>query len=215
MAGLSNSSVVFCVIKYNKKQKQGLPTYTLLHLGNEYSQRASLQFHCEKKSLAYLLLKHGRTAEGQPTKHLPRINVNARMCMDCHDLFAAASKTFRVKVECNDNHTLHVFDSGEDLRYANDVFPPLFSSSNGLAGGLLLLRKSIQFAVALLCSQKNKRIVLDGKMFYTHIMNHLPCLTAVCPDGESPMPLTCLGLDSTGKDCRWLGFLSCTLLSIE
>eukprot|EP01059_Diplonema_ambulator_P035829 TRINITY_DN8611_c0_g1_i7.p1 TRINITY_DN8611_c0_g1~~TRINITY_DN8611_c0_g1_i7.p1 ORF type:complete len:659 (+),score=223.89 TRINITY_DN8611_c0_g1_i7:49-2025(+) len=94
---------------------KGLPTYTLFHLGKEYAQRASLQFHCEKKSLAYLLLKHGKTPSHMPPKALPRINVNARMCMDCHDVFAAASKTFRVKLECNDNNMLHVFEEGEDL----------------------------------------------------------------------------------------------------
>eukprot|EP01064_Diplonema_japonicum_P034535 TRINITY_DN7185_c0_g1_i1.p1 TRINITY_DN7185_c0_g1~~TRINITY_DN7185_c0_g1_i1.p1 ORF type:complete len:665 (+),score=191.14 TRINITY_DN7185_c0_g1_i1:1116-3110(+) len=94
---------------------KGLPTYTLMHLGREYMQRASLQFHCEKKSLAYLLLKNGATPSHLPPKQLPRINVNARMCMDCHDVFAAASKSFRVKLECNDNNMLHVFEEGEDL----------------------------------------------------------------------------------------------------
>eukprot|EP01063_Lacrimia_lanifica_P003168 TRINITY_DN11689_c0_g1_i1.p1 TRINITY_DN11689_c0_g1~~TRINITY_DN11689_c0_g1_i1.p1 ORF type:complete len:719 (+),score=191.85 TRINITY_DN11689_c0_g1_i1:61-2217(+) len=94
---------------------KGLPTYTLFHLGKEYIQRASLQFHCEKKSLAYLLMKHGRHPSALPPKSLPRINVNARMCMDCHDTFAAASKHFNVKLECNDNNVLHVFEKGEDL----------------------------------------------------------------------------------------------------
>ncbi|KAJ9455436.1 Pentatricopeptide repeat-containing protein [Diplonema papillatum] len=94
---------------------KGLPTYTLLHLGNEYNQRASLQFHCEKKSLAYLMLKHGKTMDSAPPKQLPRINVNARMCMDCHDLFANASRTFNVRIEVNDNNMLHVFEHGEDL----------------------------------------------------------------------------------------------------
>eukprot|EP01061_Rhynchopus_euleeides_P040807 TRINITY_DN703_c0_g1_i1.p1 TRINITY_DN703_c0_g1~~TRINITY_DN703_c0_g1_i1.p1 ORF type:complete len:683 (+),score=258.29 TRINITY_DN703_c0_g1_i1:272-2050(+) len=105
-------------LEFNSEYKpnlKGLPTYTLLHLGNEYNQRASLQFHCEKKSLAYLLLKHGKTPGQEKARHLPRVNVNARMCMDCHDLFAAASKTFRVRLECNDNNTLHVFEDGEDL----------------------------------------------------------------------------------------------------
>eukprot|EP01062_Namystynia_karyoxenos_P060147 TRINITY_DN51644_c0_g1_i1.p1 TRINITY_DN51644_c0_g1~~TRINITY_DN51644_c0_g1_i1.p1 ORF type:complete len:1007 (+),score=332.25 TRINITY_DN51644_c0_g1_i1:75-3095(+) len=94
---------------------KGLPTYTLMHLSNEYNQRASLQYHCEKKSLSYLLLKHGRTPEGRPARTIPRINVNARMCMDCHDVFAAASTYFNVSLECNDNSMLHHFHSGRDL----------------------------------------------------------------------------------------------------
>eukprot|EP01065_Artemidia_motanka_P002098 TRINITY_DN10961_c0_g1_i1.p1 TRINITY_DN10961_c0_g1~~TRINITY_DN10961_c0_g1_i1.p1 ORF type:complete len:815 (+),score=286.46 TRINITY_DN10961_c0_g1_i1:58-2502(+) len=94
---------------------KGLPTYTLMHLSNEYNQRASLQYHCEKKSLSYLLLKHGVTPDGATPRVIPRINVNARMCMDCHDVFAYASRHFNVSLECNDNSMLHQFKSGRDL----------------------------------------------------------------------------------------------------
>ena len=104
-------------LEYNSDYKpnfKGLPTYTLMHLGRETDQRGSLTFHCEKKSLAYLLLKHGTNTDSTP-KRLPRINVNARMCMDCHSVFATASKVFGVRLECNDNNLLHVFEDGNDL----------------------------------------------------------------------------------------------------
>eukprot|EP01060_Flectonema_neradi_P014256 TRINITY_DN2095_c0_g1_i1.p1 TRINITY_DN2095_c0_g1~~TRINITY_DN2095_c0_g1_i1.p1 ORF type:complete len:685 (+),score=166.24 TRINITY_DN2095_c0_g1_i1:59-2056(+) len=104
-------------LEYNSEYKpnfKGLPTYTLMHLARETNQRGSLSFHCEKKSLSYLLMKHGVNATSIP-KPLPRVNVNARMCMDCHSVFATASKVFGVRLECNDNNLLHVFENGTDL----------------------------------------------------------------------------------------------------
>ena len=65
----------------------------------------SLSYHAEKKALAHLLMN-------VKTKNF-RIDVNLRMCKDCHKLFCLASKIHQVTIECNDPNKRHIFTNGE------------------------------------------------------------------------------------------------------
>jgi len=67
-------------------------------------QRAAvLAQHCEKKALAAQL------ALGYPR---PKLQVNRRMCADCHELFKVVSAALDVRIECLDAARLHVFADG-------------------------------------------------------------------------------------------------------
>ena len=71
--------------------------------------RMLLAQHAEKKALAAQLTLGYRR---------PSITFNKRMCLDCHELFKAASKAWRtpegrrVTIECRDASRLHIFHSG-------------------------------------------------------------------------------------------------------
>ena len=59
--------------------------------------------HGEKKALAAQL------ALDYPA---PALRTTHRMCVDCHDLFAAASLAYKRRITCQDPGHLHVFEGG-------------------------------------------------------------------------------------------------------
>ena len=66
--------------------------------------RHSLTYHAEKKALAALLLIDGGGARGERgcPRRLPpaRVDVNIRMCADCHACFAHASRYYARELVC-------------------------------------------------------------------------------------------------------------------
>ena len=66
-------------------------------------QRTILAQHCEKKALAAQL------ALDYPA---PALRTTHRMCIDCHDVFRAASLAYNRTVTCQDPGHLHVFKRG-------------------------------------------------------------------------------------------------------
>jgi pentatricopeptide repeat protein len=66
-------------------------------------QRTILAQHCEKKALAAQL------ALDYPA---PTLRTTHRMCIDCHDVFLAASLAYNRTIACQDPGHLHVFERG-------------------------------------------------------------------------------------------------------
>jgi len=93
-------------IQCNTKYK---PNYAALPLlfrqGFHKKERmdTSLLFHAEKKALAILL---------EAGEHNPRITVNLRMCIDCHEFFKEASGYLGVPITVVDLQTTHQFRWG-------------------------------------------------------------------------------------------------------
>ena len=71
----------------------------------QHLARKLLRNHAEKKALAFLL--------EQSSQDLV-VNVNMRMCADCHRFYAAVSKRVTSRlIVCNDRHSQHRFQNGE------------------------------------------------------------------------------------------------------
>ena len=74
-----------------------------------------LTYHAEKKALAALLLpeeRSRRAGEGVEEEEpaVLRVEVNIKMCLDCHEFFRCAARLFARSVECRDGARLHCFD---------------------------------------------------------------------------------------------------------
>jgi pentatricopeptide repeat domain-containing protein 1 len=71
--------------------------------GHKVSREDSLTYHCEKKALAALW---------ECDVQEPAVEVNFKMCSDCHNAFKAASRLWRRAIRCNDGARHHTFESG-------------------------------------------------------------------------------------------------------
>jgi len=69
----------------------------------------SLSYHAEKKALAALLLLGDRPRSRESQGAL-RVEVNFKMCADCHEAFRCAARLWRRHLECRDGARLHRFD---------------------------------------------------------------------------------------------------------
>ena len=71
-------------------------------------------YHAEKKALAALLLlseeRQGVEEEEGAAAAALRVEVNIKMCLDCHEFFRCAARLFARSVECRDGSRLHCFD---------------------------------------------------------------------------------------------------------
>ena len=66
-----------------------------------------ISYHSEKKALAFILSE-------EDDGDIIKINVNMRMCVDCHNFFCNVSKLYPKKViQCIDPKMKHIFVSGE------------------------------------------------------------------------------------------------------
>lgn len=74
-------------------------------MSNNISKHKMISYHSEKKALAFLIDHDVNTIS---------INVNMRMCDDCHAFFCSVSKLYPHKVvECVDPKIKHVFMKGQ------------------------------------------------------------------------------------------------------
>ena len=72
--------------------------------GHKVSKEDSLTYHCEKKALAALWECDAKE---------PVVEVNFKMCSDCHNAFKSASRLWFRTIRCNDGARHHTFEAGK------------------------------------------------------------------------------------------------------
>ena len=84
---------------------------------SQKSQEVSLANHAEKKALALLLIDEKKNLNSDG-KHRPSfaalsVEINFKMCADCHDFFKEASGYLERRITVKEPTMLHVFEAGE------------------------------------------------------------------------------------------------------
>ena len=74
----------------------------------------SLSNHAEKKALAQLLIDEEKNGNKNAPSFAPlSVEINFKMCADCHDFFKGASACLGRRITVKEPTMLHVFEDGE------------------------------------------------------------------------------------------------------
>ena len=91
-------------MKTRRRTQRAQPTSVVNKWGQRVSKEDSLAFYCEKKALAALW---------ECDASEPAIEVNFKMCNDCHTAFKVASRLWVGRsIRVNDGSRHHVFCNG-------------------------------------------------------------------------------------------------------
>ena len=81
---------------------------------SQKSQEVSLSNHAEKKALAQLLIDEKKNGNKNAPSFAPlSVEINFKMCADCHDFFKGASACLGRRITVKEPTMLHVFEDGE------------------------------------------------------------------------------------------------------
>jgi pentatricopeptide repeat protein len=107
-------------------------------------QEISLMNHAEKKALAQLLLDETRNPQDRPSFASLSVEINFKMCADCHAYFKGASALLGRRITVKEPTMLHVFVDGEcscnnswrwEERHAFEHATTAFGRNNDAKGG--------------------------------------------------------------------------------
>lgn len=80
---------------------------------SQKGKELSLANHAEKKALAQLLIDEMKNTESRPSFATLVVEINFKMCADCHDFFKGASAYLDRRITVKEPTMLHVFEGGE------------------------------------------------------------------------------------------------------
>lgn len=80
---------------------------------SQKGKEISLANHAEKKALAQLLMNEKKNSESTPSFATLAVEINFKMCADCHAFFKGASAYLDRRITVKEPTMLHVFEDGE------------------------------------------------------------------------------------------------------